>query len=67
MPTFKLRPARPKLIVRDPASGLPLPQAGKTVPRNSYWLRRVKDGDAVEIDAGGKRKPATKTTEAAEG
>lgn len=67
MPTMKLRPARPDLIVRDPASGLPLPAEGKTVPRDSYWLRRVKDEDAVIAARGGKAKPAPKTTGAPEG
>lgn len=66
MPTMKLKPARPDLIVRDPASGQPLPAEGKVVPRDSYWLRRVKDGDAVEANGVRGRKADAKTTDRAE-
>ena len=31
------------LIVRDPKTKTPLPSKGASVPRNSYWLRRLKD------------------------
>ena len=33
-----------------------LPAEGATVPRDSYWLRRLAEGDVTE----GKAKPASK-------
>jgi len=32
---------------KDPRSNLVLPERGKHVPKNSYWLRRVSDGDCL--------------------
>lgn len=46
--TFFIEPTRPGLIVRDPVTAQPLPEAGAEKPRNSYWLRRVADGDVRE-------------------
>lgn len=46
---IKVKPAE-GLIVRDPVTREALPPKGKTVPRNAYWLRRLKDGDVVEAD-----------------
>jgi hypothetical protein len=37
------------LIVRDPETRQPLPQEGKEVKVDRYWLRRLADGDVVEI------------------
>lgn len=37
------------LVVIDPDTGDPLPQSGKEVRRNSYWLRRLKDGDVLQL------------------
>ena len=34
---------------KDPASYELLPAAGKNVPKNSYWLRRLKAGDCVLV------------------
>ena len=31
------------LIVRDPKTKTPLPPKGASVPRDKYWLRRLKD------------------------
>lgn len=36
------------LQVRDPVSYQPLPPEGAEVPRDSYWLRRLRSGDVVE-------------------
>ncbi|MBI2769992.1 MAG: DUF2635 domain-containing protein [Burkholderiales bacterium] len=36
--------------VRKPTGGY-LPQEGDTVPKDSYWLRRIADGDVVEAEA----------------
>lgn len=34
--------------VRDPARGDYLPAEGREVPRDQYWLRRLRDGDVRE-------------------
>jgi hypothetical protein len=36
-------------VVRDPVTMQPLPPGGRDVPRESYWLRRLRSGDVVEI------------------
>lgn len=46
---FKLKPTRPGLIVRDPVTMKPLPEDGSIKPMNSYWLRRIREGSAVEV------------------
>ena len=34
--------------VRDPGRGFSvIPDEGASVPRTSYWLRRIRDGDVV--------------------
>jgi len=48
-----LKPANPKIIVRDPVNRKALPADGAKVADNSYWQRRLKDGDVV------KTKPVT--------
>lgn len=40
---------KPGLIVRDPRSKRPIPPEGREVPAESYWLRRLRSGDVVEI------------------
>jgi len=55
--TFTIKPAK-GVQVRDPATGEHLDPSGATVPRNRYWLRRLKDGDVVEARA----PKATKAT-----
>lgn len=43
-----VKPA-PGLRVRNPErNGELLPADGASVPRNSYWLRRLRDGDVQE-------------------
>lgn len=51
-----IKPAQSDLIVRDPTTGKPLQAAGEPKPRNSYWLRRLRDGDVVVVNdkKGGK-------------
>lgn len=39
------------LQVRDPATGAVLPAEGAEVPLNTYWLRRLGDGDVREAIA----------------
>lgn len=38
------------VFVRDPRPGKPkfLPQAGDAVPNDTYWRRRITDGDVKE-------------------
>jgi len=43
-----LKPARAGLIVRDPISRDPLPQAGAEKPDTQFWRRRIADGDVIE-------------------
>jgi len=43
METFFIKPNYD--IVRDPASFEALPKDGAYVPKNAYWLRRLRDGD----------------------
>ncbi len=43
------------LIVRDPLTGKPLVAEGEEKPRNSYWLRRLRDKDVVLVSKGGKK------------
>jgi hypothetical protein len=46
------------MLVRDPERGYQqMPGVGATVPRNNYWLRRIKDG-SVHIT----EPPTVKTT-----
>ncbi|WP_188260868.1 DUF2635 domain-containing protein [Azospirillum tabaci] len=42
------------LLVRDPVTGEPLPSAGREVPEDQYWMRRLQDGDIAAA------KPAKK-------
>ncbi len=46
--TLYLKPAG-SVKVRDPRNGEHLATAGAELPRNYYWLRRLKDGDVVEV------------------
>jgi hypothetical protein len=41
-----VKPA-PGLLVRDPVTKRHLPESGKEVPENSYWVRRLAAGDVV--------------------
>lgn len=36
---------QPGRLVRDPLTGIPLPEIGADVPETSYWLRRLTVGD----------------------
>lgn len=35
------------LVVRDPATGEPLPETGAQVPDTTYWRRRLQDEDVI--------------------
>lgn len=46
--SFTIKPA-PGLRLADPVTGDYLPEGGALVPRSGFWLRRLKDGDVVEV------------------
>ncbi len=35
--------------VRDPLTKTPLPPEGAEVPKDTYWLRRLQDGDVSDV------------------
>jgi hypothetical protein len=45
---IKVKPA-PDRRVRKP-DGVLLEEAGETVERSSYWMRRLRDGDVVQVE-----------------
>ncbi|WP_448144609.1 DUF2635 domain-containing protein [Pseudomonas silesiensis] len=47
-------------VVPDPEAGGDLPAEGREVPRDAYWLRRLRDRD-VTRDAPKQAKAVTKT------
>lgn len=53
-----VKPKHPDLVVRDPASKLPLRSEGEWVANNQYWQRRIICGDVV------KTKPPASVTAA---
>lgn len=50
MRDFKIKPKK-GLLVRDPKTREPLKAAGETKPRNTYWLRRIKEGSALVVES----------------
>ena len=46
-----VKPAQAGLRVRMPPNGDVLPDEGMEVERDSFWVRRINDGDVVEIEA----------------
>lgn len=46
-----VKPAMPGTIIRDPRSKRPLPDSGARVSESVFWLRRLRAGDVVRIDA----------------
>ncbi|HFV9182098.1 TPA: DUF2635 domain-containing protein, partial [Yersinia enterocolitica] len=48
---------------RDPVKGTFLPESGAEVPDNSFWRRRLNDGDVVR-EQPKEAKPAPETTKA---
>jgi len=49
MSTFTIKPSDKNKLVRDPETRVFLKEKGEKKPRNSYWLRRLKDHDVVEV------------------
>jgi hypothetical protein len=49
--------------VPDPEKGGYLPEEGREVEPNVYWLRRIEDGDVTEVTANdGEPQPVKKGT-----
>lgn len=46
---MRIKPANKTVKVLDPVTRQPLKAAGETKPRTTYWMRRLKDGDIVEM------------------
>lgn len=54
--TVRIKPAGKNLLRNPDGMGL-IPSEGQTIVLNSYWRRRISDGDAVVIeDADTKEK-----------
>lgn len=51
---FCIKPAN-GVTVRDPETLDPLAESGELKPKNSYWLRRLNDGD-IEVVEPAKKK-----------
>ena len=45
-----LKPAAASLVVRDPVTRLPLAAEGEAKPLDTYWSRRLVDGDVVIVE-----------------
>lgn len=58
--TKTLKPA-PGLRVRRPDGAL-LAADGEPVEMSSYWLRRLADGDVVEVEASAPAAPSARKT-----
>lgn len=54
VPTFKIKPAKAGLLVKDPETRKPLKAAGEEKPRTAYWLRRINDKSVVVVKATAK-------------
>jgi len=54
--TIKIKPANKDVVVRDPMTRRPLEAKGEAKPRSPYWVRRLNDGDVIEIKKIGVNK-----------
>ncbi|EME69716.1 hypothetical protein H261_11799 [Paramagnetospirillum caucaseum] len=50
MKILHLKPAE-GLVIRDPATGRPIPAHGASVPASPFWRRLARHGDVVETTA----------------
>lgn len=48
---MRIKPAIPGAVIRDPHTKRPLPAEGDDVPDNSFWIRRLRAGEVVRLDA----------------
>lgn len=58
---MKLKPANGR-AVRDPVKGTLLPETGADVVVDSFWRKRLRDGDVVEVTDTATTSTATTTT-----
>lgn len=52
MDSMCIKPARDGILLRNPATGEIIPPQGAAVtlgPYRAFWLRRIKDGDALAV------------------
>ena len=49
METRNLKPTVPGSVVRMPGTGFALPDEGAEVEMNTYWHRRLRDSDVVDV------------------
>ncbi|NOI79237.1 DUF2635 domain-containing protein [Vibrio tubiashii] len=54
--TFKIKPKQ-GFTVKDPKTFKPLKPEGEDKPRNTYWLRRVQDGDCTVVKPTASKEP----------
>ncbi|OCG27188.1 DUF2635 domain-containing protein [Gilliamella sp. HK2] len=55
MTEFFIKPSS-GVTVRDPETLEPLAESGELKPKNSYWLRRLNDGDIEVVEQAKKKK-----------
>ena len=55
---IKVKPKQ-GVMVRDPETREPLKAEGEMKPRDTYWLRRIKDGDVIEVKTQRNQKKET--------
>lgn len=48
---MRVKPVDPTAVIRDPHTKRPLPAEGAEVPENTFWVRRLRAGEVVRIDA----------------
>ncbi|MFC3336906.1 DUF2635 domain-containing protein [Paracandidimonas soli] len=48
MKTMRVRPVSGRMVP-DPDRGDVLPEGGRVVPKSQWWMRRLGDGDVVEV------------------
>lgn len=61
-----LRSERRVLIVRDPLTLKELHEDGEAKPRSTYWLRRLRCGDVVEVKQPQHKQPTIEDRRLAE-
>lgn len=57
-----VKPVDPTAVIRDPRTKRALPAGGGPVPNDSFWQRRLRDGDVVRIADPTLGAPATAPT-----
>ncbi|HEY6038259.1 MAG TPA: DUF2635 domain-containing protein [Kofleriaceae bacterium] len=47
---MKVKPVDPNAVIRDPQTLQKLPPEGGEVPENTFWTRRLQQGDVVRVE-----------------